>query len=60
VPGSGVTGQPRFTVSVEMLVGLDYPTVSAYVQSFLQTAKTDGAVKRAIGRTGISRLPVSP
>jgi hypothetical protein len=42
---SDATGQPRFTVSVETLVGLDYPTVFAYVQSLLQTAKTESAVQ---------------
>jgi polar amino acid transport system substrate-binding protein len=60
LPGSRILDGAFQTTGVAIAVHKDHPAALAYVKDFVESAKANGIVRRALDDAGLNRLPVAP
>jgi len=60
LPGSRILDGAFQTTGVAIAVPKDRPAALAFVKNFVDTAKSDGTVRRAFDAAGLSGLPIAP
>jgi polar amino acid transport system substrate-binding protein len=60
LPGSRILDGAFQTTGVAIAVPKDRPDALAFVREFVDTAKSDGTVRRAFDAAGLSGLPIAP
>jgi polar amino acid transport system substrate-binding protein len=60
LPGSRILNGAFQTTGVAIAVQKDRPAALAFVKRFVESAKSDGTVRRAFDAAGLSGLPIAP
>ncbi len=60
LPGSRILDGAFQTTGVAIAVQKDRPAALAYVKDFIESAKTNGTVRRAFDDAGLNGLPIAP
>jgi polar amino acid transport system substrate-binding protein len=60
LPGSRILDGSFQKVGVAIAVQKDHAAALAYVKTFMDSAKTDGTVRKAFDNSGLQQLPIAP